>query len=142
MHAKEAENDVLIKENERNKNSLKQCSFELEQVKEAHESLTSQSKRELGEMRNESDDLLDLVKTKERMLEDQVQQINQLKKEIADREDELAGKDDAKQKYRDFYEDKLALEIEATERAKQKLEDAQLRLQEVEDENENMRQDL
>jgi len=46
---------------------------------------------------------------------------------------------DAKNKYRDFYEDKLGIEIEATERAKAKLEDANARLQEMEDENENFR---
>ena len=46
---------------------------------------------------------------------------------------------DAKSKYRDFYEDKLGIEIEATERAKAKLEDANLRLQEMEDEIENLR---
>ena len=75
-------------------------------------------------MRNESDDLIELIKTKDRMLEDQSQQILQQKKELLDREDDLLGKEDAKQKYRDFYEDKLAIEIEATERAKQKLDDA------------------
>ena len=34
----------------------------------------------------------------------------------------------AKNKYRDFYEDKLGVEIEATERAKAKLEDANQRI--------------
>lgn len=35
---------------------------------------------------------------------------------------------DAKNKYRDFYEDKLGVEIEATERSKAKLEDANQRI--------------
>ena len=49
---------------------------------------------------------------------------------------------DAKSKYRDFYEDKLALEIEATERARQKLDDANQRIGELEDECESLRQDV
>ena len=93
-------------------------------------------------MRNESEELLELVKTKDRMLEDQGNQIQQLKKEIQEREDDLLGREDAKRKDRDFYEDKLALEIDSTERAKSKLEDAQIRLQELEEENENLRQEL
>ena len=48
---------------------------------------------------------------------------------------------DAKSKYRDFYEDKLGIEIEATERAKAKLEDANQRLQELEEDCEGLRQD-
>ena len=70
------------------------------------------------------------------MLEDQVQQITVLKNQLADKDDELNEQGDAKNKYRDFYEDKLAIEIEATERAKAKQDDLQIRLNEVEDENE------
>ena len=73
------------------------------------------------------------------MLEDQVQQITVLKNQLADKDDELNEQGDAKNKYRDFYEDKLAIEIEATERAKAKQDDLQIRLNEVEDENEQMR---
>ena len=73
------------------------------------------------------------------MLEDQVQQITVLKNQLADKDDELNEQGDAKNKYRDFYEDKLAIEIEATERAKAKQDDLQIRLNEVEDENEQVR---
>jgi len=48
---------------------------------------------------------------------------------------------EAKNKYRDYYEDKLGVEIDATERAKAKLDDANQRLQDLEDEGENLRQD-
>ena len=68
-------------------------------------------------------------------------QITNLKQQLVDKDDELNEQGDAKNKYRDFYEDKLALEIEATERAKGKQEELQIRLNEVEDENENLRQD-
>jgi len=46
---------------------------------------------------------------------------------------------EAKNKYRDYYEDKLGVEIDATERAKAKLDDANQRLQDLEDEGENLR---
>ena len=53
-----------------------------------------------------------------------------------EKEDDVRELGDAKSKYRDFYEDKLGIEIEATERAKAKLEDASQRLQELEEDNE------
>ena len=90
-------------------------------------------------MKIENEDLGELLKTKERMLEDQLSQIAQLKQQMSDKEEDVREMGDAKAKYRDFYEDKLAIEIEATERAKAKQEDLQIRLNEVEDENENLR---
>ena len=42
---------------------------------------------------------------------------------MIDKDEELNESGDAKNKYRDFYEDKLAIEIEATERSKAKQED-------------------
>ena len=139
LTAKEYECDNLVKENEHNKKSLKTCSLELEQIKESQESTTTQMKKNLSDLKIESGDLAELVKTKERMLEDQMQQIAALKQQLVDKDEELNESGDAKNKYRDFYEDKLAIEIEATERAKAKQEDLQIRLNEVEDENENMR---
>ena len=96
-------------------------------------------KKNLSEIKMECADLTELVKTKERMLEDQMQQIAALKQLLIDKDEELNESGEAKNKYRDFYEDKLAIEIEATERAKAKQEDLQIRLNEVEDENENLR---
>lgn len=77
--------------------------------------------------------MVELVKTKERMLEDQLAQISSLKQQLAAKDEDLQDLGDAKAKYRDYYEDKLAIEIEATERAKAKLDDAGARLQEAED---------
>lgn len=93
----------------------------------------------MSEIKIENEDLIELLKTKEHMLEDQLSQIGALKQQIGDKEEDMREMGDAKSKYRDFYEDKLGIEIEATERAKAKLEDANLRLQEMEDEIENLR---
>ena len=79
------------------------------------------------------------MKTKERMLEDQLNQINQMRSQMGEKEEDVRELMDAKNKYRDYYEDKLGVEIDATERAKAKLDDANQRLQEVEDEVENLR---
>ena len=43
---------------------------------------------------------------------------------MGDKDEDVRELMDAKNKYRDYYEDKLGVEIEATERAKAKLEDA------------------
>jgi chromosome segregation ATPase len=64
-----------------------------------------------------------------------------LKNQLSNKDEDVRDIADAKAKYRDFYEDKLGIEIEATERAKAKLEDANQRLQELEDDCENLRQD-
>ena len=93
----------------------------------------------MSELKIENEDLIELIKTKERMLEDQMTQINQLKQTMGDKEEDIREMGDAKNKYRDFYEDKLGIEIEATERAKAKLEDADQRLQELIEECENQR---
>lgn len=82
----------------------------------------------MSEIKIENEDLIELLKTKEHMLEDQLSQIGALKQQIGDKEEDMREMGDAKSKYRDFYEDKLGIEIEATERAKAKLEDANLRL--------------
>ena len=95
----------------------------------------------MNDLKIENEDLVELIKTKERMLEDQISQIQQFKQQVGEKEEDIWEMGDAKNKYRDFYEDKLGMEIEATERAKGKLEDANQRLQELEDECENMRQD-
>lgn len=73
------------------------------------------------------------------MLEDQLNQINQMRSQMGEKEEDVRELMDAKNKYRDYYEDKLGVEIDATERAKAKLDDANQRLQEVEDEVENLR---
>jgi len=82
----------------------------------------------LAEIRIENEDLIELIKTKERMLEDQSNQINSLKISLNEKEEDMREMGDAKNKYRDFYEDKLGVEIEATERSKAKLEDANQRI--------------
>jgi len=47
---------------------------------------------------------------------------------MGEKDDDMRELNEAKTKYRDFYEDKLGIEIEATERAKAKLDDANQRL--------------
>ena len=55
----------------------------------------------------EVDDLSDLIKTKDRMLEDQNIVIATLKEKIKDKEEEIKAFAESKNKYRDFYEEKL-----------------------------------
>ena len=62
------------------------------------------------------------------MLDDQLNQINQMRSHMGEKEEDVRELMDAKNKYRDYYEDKLGVEIDATERAKAKLDDANQRL--------------
>ena len=72
---KESECDGLVRENESNRKSLKQCQFELEQCRDSNEVAQKTFQKDANEMKIENEDLAELLKTKERMLEDQVTQI-------------------------------------------------------------------
>ena len=91
-----------------------------------------QLKRECEDARVEVEDLSDLVKTKDRMLEDQVITITDFKEKIKEKEDEIKQLNDSKNKYRDFYEEKLQQEYEENEKARAKTEEAQGQLQNLE----------
>ena len=73
---KESECDAKLVENEKNRKSLKQCQFELESIKDNSGSSQKALKKKIEELKIENEDLLELIKTKERMLEDQLNQIN------------------------------------------------------------------
>jgi len=61
----------------------------------------------LEDSRNEVDDLSDLIKTKDRMLEDQSIVIAGFKEKIKEKEEEIKSIIESKNKNRDFYEKKL-----------------------------------
>jgi hypothetical protein len=84
----------------------------------------------------ECEDLSELIKTKERMLEDQLSQIMHLKSQLTEKEDEINQASDSKAKYREYYDDKLAQEIEEAERAKARADELNQRVGDLEDENE------
>jgi len=60
----------LVRENEKNRKSLKQCTFELEQIRDSSDSSQQVLRKDMSELKIENEDLIELIKTKERMLED------------------------------------------------------------------------
>lgn len=138
---KEVDYEELARENESNRKTLRACEFELEKIRETNDTSQRTHQKDFSAIKIENQDLHELMKTKERMLDDQLNQINQMRSHMGEKEEDVRELMDAKNKYRDYYEDKLGVEIDATERAKAKLDDANQRLQEVEDEVENLRQD-
>ena len=100
-----------------------------------------QLRQEVGDLKVECDDLAELIKTKERMLEDQLNQIHKLKQQLTEKTDELRTADDSKLKYREFYDDKLAQEIEEAERQTKRADELAQRLQDAEDELEQYKLD-
>ena len=80
-------------------------------------------KRECEDARIEVDDLSDLIKTKDRMLEDQNIVIATMKEKSKEKEEEIKQLSENKSKYRDFYEEKLQQEYEETEKARVKADD-------------------
>ena len=73
-------------------------------------------KQLISELSEERNDLSGALKTKERMLDDQLNYINELKGIIQTKEDEVQHAIESKNKYRDIYDDSVAQEIQETER--------------------------
>jgi uncharacterized coiled-coil DUF342 family protein len=64
-------------------------------------------KRDFEDVKLENDDLQEVIKTKDRMLDDQNVAIKNLKNTLKDLNDELVKVNDNKVSNRDYYEDKL-----------------------------------
>lgn len=82
-----------------------------------------QLRRECEDARVEIDDLTDLLKTKDRMLEDQNIVIRELKDKLKEREAEASQLAESKQKYKDYYEEKLQAEYDEVDKLRAKNED-------------------
>ncbi len=65
------------------------------------------NRRDNEEARNEIEDLGDLIKTKDRMLEDQNIVISNLKEKSKEKDEEIKQLTESKKKYLDYYEEKL-----------------------------------
>ncbi len=70
LNEKERECDELMFQNEANKKALKQSRFEVSQIQEETGSRLAAMTEELNDLKVENEDLAELVKTKDRMLED------------------------------------------------------------------------
>lgn len=76
------------------------------------------------------------------MLEDQNIVIADLKDKNKDKETEVKSLIDSKQKYRDFYEEKLQIEYDEVDKLRSKNEDLLNQLQQAEDDLELLKQEL
>ena len=94
-------------------------------MKKEFEQFEESLKRELEEARVESDDLSEILKTKDRMLEDQNIAIENLKRHNKEKDEEIKQLNESKGKYREFYDEKLQQEYEETEKARAKADEAQ-----------------
>ena len=108
LNDKESECDELMFQNEANKKALKQSRFDVSQIQEETGSRLAAMMEELNDFKVECEDLAELVKTKDRMLEDQLQQIYKFKSQIQEKNEEILQAENNKSKYREYYDDKLA----------------------------------
>jgi septal ring factor EnvC (AmiA/AmiB activator) len=69
---KEQECDRVTLENDKLKRELKQLKHELAELKDGSESCNKQMRQEISDLKGDCLDLTELVKTKDRMLEDQL----------------------------------------------------------------------
>lgn len=71
LEKKSADAETAIRENDTNVRKLKSLEGELDDLKRETANFDDEMKREMDEMRTENDELHELVKTKDRMLDDQ-----------------------------------------------------------------------
>lgn len=69
---REVDYEELARENEKNRKTLRACEFELEKIRENNDTSQKTYQKDLGQLKIENEDLNELLKTKERMLEDQL----------------------------------------------------------------------
>ena len=74
---------------------------------EQRSSSEEHTRKELEELRGETDALTEILKTKDKMLDDQNELIGQLKSGLAERDEELRGLNEGRNKHKEYYEDKL-----------------------------------
>ena len=72
LDEKEKECDSLISQHDSNKKELKASKYQLSKLEDESTSTIERLKEEVAELKVECDDLSELVKTKDRMLEDQL----------------------------------------------------------------------
>ena len=69
---REVDYEELARENEKNRKTLRACEFELEKIRETNDTSQKTYQKDLGQLKIDNEDLNELLKTKERMLEDQL----------------------------------------------------------------------
>ena len=69
---REVDYEELARENEKNRKTLRACEFELEKIRETNDTSQKTYQKDMGQLKIENEDLNELLKTKERMLEDQL----------------------------------------------------------------------
>lgn len=131
-----------VRKNEGLQADIQGVSGNLDKQRQEASLYEEQLKREVEDARVEIDDLSDLVKTKDRMLEDQNIAISQIKEKLKEKEEEVKQLGENKNKYRDFYEEKLAQEYEETEKQRAKASDFQAQIQNMEYDYDQMKQEL
>ena len=99
--------EKLQKDYDKDKRTLRDVQSQLDGLNKDYASYDEQNKKDLEDARNEVEDLSELVKMKDRMLDDQNITIGNYKQQIKAKDEELATFQDSKNKYRQFYEDKL-----------------------------------
>lgn len=100
----------------------------MESLNSQYQSYEEQLKRELDEARVEADEMGDVIKMKDRMLDDQNVTISNMKQVMKQKEEEIGTLGEAKAKYRGFYEDKLQQAYDEADRSKQRSEDLEARV--------------
>lgn len=111
-----AQNESLAREHEAARKHLRECQMELETLKDTANSVEALLRKEVEDLRAEVEDLAEIVKVKDRMLDDQNVAIQQAKAQVKAKEEELLTQTEKQNKYYSKYEDKVAQANEEAER--------------------------
>eukprot|EP00347_Sterkiella_histriomuscorum_P016960 403351196 len=142
LNEKTIEYDKLLKEFDQSKRLQKDLSLQLENLNTQYATYDDQLKKDLEDARQEADELSELVKMKDRMLDDQNVTINNLKQQLKQKDDEIQILRESKSKYKGQYDEKLQQAYDDYDRCKQKCDDQELKIQELEEELDLLSKDL
>lgn len=99
-------------------------------------------RKEVDDLRGEIEELSDLVKVKDRMLDDQNIGISQLKQQLKGKDEEMLRLEERQGKQLSRQDDKVAQANEEAERQRQRADDCQFRIQELEEELDSLQREL
>ena len=87
---------------------MRDCTIELEGLRDSASNGELLLRKDIDELRAEVDDLAELVKVKDRMLDDQNMSMSHMKAALKQKDDELMNQSEKQGKYHAKYEDRIA----------------------------------
>jgi chromosome segregation protein len=129
------------RENETLRRQVRDCQGELSGIRESALQVEALLRKETDELRAEVEDLAELVKVKDRMLDDQNVALSQAKQAAKQKDEELLTVQEKQGRHHSKYEDRIAEAQEEAERQRSRCDEMAYRIKDLEDELDQLHAD-